>query len=106
MIPVVKQPEPDDFNQRVRIPGQEYLKTNPAPKSKEFDHHRYWSRIKPELYQLYRGICAYTGEWFPNTAASVDHFIPKSKKPQLAYELERQNLVEGIGDIFKPLKTI
>ncbi|MDR3322202.1 MAG: hypothetical protein LBS93_07105, partial [Synergistaceae bacterium] len=50
--------------------------------------HRYWRRASDDLYKAYDGICAYTGEWFPRTFsnASVDHFLPKSIAPNLAYE--------------------
>jgi hypothetical protein len=90
MIPVAKQQEPEYFNKKVRIPGQQFLNKNPRPKSKEFPN--YWKNIKGDLYQLYKNICAYTGEWFPVTSASVDHFIPKSIEPQLAYEWDNYRL--------------
>jgi hypothetical protein len=90
MIPVAKQQEPKCFNERVRIPGQQFLNNNPHPKSKEFPN--YWTNIKEDLYRLYKSICAYTGEWFPVTSASVDHFIPKSIEPQLTYEWDNYRL--------------
>ena len=92
MIPVIKQKEPQIFNSEVRIPGQNFLKRNPKPNSKEFSKHDYWRKINPEFYQLYNGICAYTGIWFPNITSSVDHFLPKSKKPELAYEWDNYRL--------------
>ena len=92
MIPVIKQQEPTDFNEKVRKRGQLFLKNNPLPNSRQFQCHNYWTHIKGTLYQLYKNICAYTGEWFPETSASVDHFIPKSKEPQLAYEWNNYRL--------------
>lgn len=92
MIPVVKQKEPQIFNDEVRIPGLKYLKKNQKPNSKEFSKHDYWRKINPELYRLYNGICAYTGFWFPDTSKSVDHFVPKSKNPKLAYEWDNYRL--------------
>jgi uncharacterized protein (TIGR02646 family) len=92
VIPVKKQEEPKNFYSEVRIPGQKYLKNNPRPKSKEFSKHDYWRNINPELYQLYNGICAYTGMWFSGNDKSVDHFLPKSKNPELAYEWDNYRL--------------
>jgi hypothetical protein len=48
--------------------------------------------MKGDLYRLYENICAYTGEWFPELSASVDHFIPTSTNPQLAYEWSNYRL--------------
>ncbi|MDR1467896.1 MAG: hypothetical protein LBT00_01235 [Spirochaetaceae bacterium] len=96
MIPVVKQEEPKDFNKKVRIPGQRFLQTDPSPSSRQLQRHNYWRYIKEDLYNLYANICAYTGEWIPVTSASVDHFIPKSKEPQLAYEWDNYRLTTGI----------
>ena len=92
MIPVIKQKEPQAFNNDVRIPGLKYLQKNQRPNSKEFNRHAYWRKISPELYQLYNGICAYTGMWFANNIGSVDHFIPKSRNPLLAYEWDNYRL--------------
>jgi hypothetical protein len=92
MIPVIKQPEPEGFNEKVRIPGKTFLKNNPSPNSRQLQSHNYWKHVKSDLYQLYKNICAYTGEWFPVTSATVDHFFPKSKKPQLAYEWDNYRL--------------
>jgi hypothetical protein len=96
MIPVTKQEEPKDFNKKVRIPGQRFLQTASSPSSRQLQRHNYWKHLKDELYNLYENICAYTGEWLPPTSASVDHFIPKSKSPQLAYEWDNYRLTTGI----------
>ncbi|MDR1179769.1 MAG: hypothetical protein LBK44_04625 [Spirochaetales bacterium] len=105
MIPVAKQPEPEVFNEKVRMPGQLFLKNNPSPKSIQFRHHNYWRHIKENLYQQYKNICAYTGEWFPEPSSSVDHFIPKSIEPQLAYEWDNYRLTTDIMNSIKGDKT-
>jgi hypothetical protein len=105
MIPVVKQPEPLKFNEHVRIPGSTFLITNPSPNSKQFHQHNYWRDIKADLYQLYKSVCAYTGEWFPEPAASVDHFIPTSKEPRLAYEWDNYRLTTQKMNNIKGNKT-
>ncbi|MDR0637444.1 MAG: hypothetical protein LBG27_00840 [Spirochaetaceae bacterium] len=92
MIPVARQEEPEDFNEKVRVPGQKFLRNNSHPNSKQFQHRNYWTHIREDLYRLYQNICAYTGEWIPVTSVSVDHFIPKSIEPQSAYEWDNYRL--------------
>jgi hypothetical protein len=42
--------------------------------------------VKPKLaYRNDRSVCAYTSFHLP-TGGSIDHFVPKSKAPELAYE--------------------
>jgi hypothetical protein len=92
MITIIKQKEPQSFDSDVRIPGLRYLQINPRPNSREFSKHNYWRKISTDLYRLYNGICAYTGMWFANTSVSVDHFLPKSRNPELAYEWDNYRL--------------
>jgi len=92
MIPVRKQPEPPNFQRDVRTPGMAYLARCPHPNSKQFNKHNFWTAIHADLYHFYSGICAYTGAWFSNTETSVDHFIPKSLNPGLAYEWNNYRL--------------
>lgn len=88
MIPILEKPEPQGFNHKVREPGLTFLKTNSRPKSVEWKNRDYWRRSLQDLYSSYEGICAYSAEWIPyNTGvATVDHFVPKSVNPKLAYE--------------------
>ncbi|MDR1160692.1 MAG: hypothetical protein LBK69_08720 [Syntrophomonadaceae bacterium] len=94
MIPVIKQKEPENFDRDVRTKGLDFLKRNPSPSSREFGRHNYWKNINSEIYQIYKGICAYTGEWFSSSQSniSIDHFIPKTKIPRLAYEWDNYRL--------------
>jgi uncharacterized protein (TIGR02646 family) len=86
VIPVEEQPEPNDFNEKVRVPGADFLRTNPKPDS--WRSKEYWRRSLEDLHKAYNGICSYCAHWIPcdTGAATVDHFIPKSRAPQLAYE--------------------
>lgn len=94
MIPVTPKPEPDAFDVNVRQIGNAFLATCSSPANDEWKKHRYWRNASDDLYRLYGGICAYTGEWFSRTSASpsVDHFIPKSVSPNLAYEWSNYRL--------------
>lgn len=95
MIHIELQPEPDDFDNLVRRPGQKYLAKNPQPKTKEFNAHSYWRRILPHLHDSYRGICAYSCHWIPydTGADTVEHFRPKDLYPSEAYEWDNYRLV-------------
>lgn len=86
MIPVQAQPEPELFDGRVRQPGNAGRPTDALP-----DH---WTRCLPDLYRVYGGICAYLAVSIPPGAGSrtVDHYLPKSLRPDLAYEWSNYRL--------------
>lgn len=91
MIPVEKQPEPADFEDKVAKKGHKFLEQNPHPTS--WKNRSYWTEALPELRAAYRGICAYCCHYIPGEQnASVDHFIPKSIAPHLAYEWDNYRL--------------
>lgn len=91
MIPVTPQPEPDNFDTRVRTPGLNWLRDNgidpdlPPPDLKKLP--TYWRRVQVDLWQAYAGVCAYLCVFFewPSGASSTDHFIAKSRLAGQAY---------------------
>ena len=101
MIPVAAQPEPASFDQRVRQPGLAWLhehgialdQTLPANTTIK----RYWRECLDDLHQAYGGICAYTCMYInPVTgSSSVDHYVAKSKRGDLAYEWNNYRLACG-----------
>lgn len=92
MIPVEEKPEPADFDDRVRTPGTQYLATNPNPNS--WANRSYWREALQDLWVAYSGICAYSCHWIPpdTGGSSVDHYLPKSIRPDLAYEWSNYRL--------------
>ena len=98
MIPVRLQPEPADFDQRVRQPGRDWLTSHgialdEAP-PKASDLPNYWTRSNKQLWLAYSGVCAYLAiffEWVTG-ASSTDHFIAKSKHAGDAYEWNNYRL--------------
>lgn len=108
MIHVNLQPEPHDFDGRVREPGNRFLSSCPQPKNKDWSKHNYWTRVSNELYTAYGGICAYTGQWFPKsiTNVSIDHFLPKSHYPEKAYEWDNYRLTTPIINNYKKDKFL
>ncbi len=108
MIHIDLQPEPLDFDVRIRQPGNAFLSTHPTPNSKQWRTNNFWSRCNLQLYQAYGGICAYCGEWFSRTTSqvSVDHFYPKSSHQEKAYEWDNYRLTTQVMNGYKGDKII
>ena len=97
MIPVKMQPEPPNFDVKVRQRGHKWLRKNninpnepppTLPKIKD-----YWRNCLEDLYFAYSGVCAYLAfhfEWA--SGPTTDHFVPKSKNAGLAYEWSNYRL--------------
>jgi len=86
-------PEPLDFGQKVRTPGKAFLALIPTPNNAQWKTKELWQLFHDDLYALYGGICAYCASWTARKRGSrltnhtsIDHFLPKSICPQLAYE--------------------
>jgi hypothetical protein len=94
LIRVAPKPEYPNFNSQVRQPGAAFLATCPNPSSEQFRKKNFWNRAAKELHAAYSGICAYTAMYLPEQA-SVDHFIPKTVNPALAYEWSNYRLASG-----------
>lgn len=94
MIPVALKPEPADFDRQVRQKGKQFLDEHGVP-DKSSGFRNYWRNIIDDLHRLYDGICAYTCIYLvpPGT---VDHFLPKSKYPDLAYEWTNYRLTSAV----------
>ena len=108
MIHVEQKAEPDDFDSKVRIPGNNFLERTPSPKGKQWNKHSYWKHCSDQLYISYNGVCAYTGEWFSKSSsiASVDHFYPKSTHPEFAYEWSNYRLTTQLMNTYKGDKVV
>lgn len=96
------QPEPPGFDENVRRRGRAFLKVNAAPTSEHFKLHQYWKWAATELYAAYRRTCAYSCMYIPTPNGTIDHFLPKTRRPDRAYEwdnyrlaLHRMNLYKG-----------
>src|SRR5438445_12468654 len=110
MIRIPELAPPANFDARVRDPGAAFLAHCPSPTNQEFRGHSYWTRVHTELYDGYNGICAYCASWMPRASgqgpalhSSIDHFIPRTLAPRLAYEwsnfrIARRDLNENKGE--------
>jgi uncharacterized protein (TIGR02646 family) len=54
----------------------------------------YWRKIQKDLWNAYRGTCAYLCIYFewPSGTSSIDHFIAKSRNAGVAYEWSNYRL--------------
>jgi hypothetical protein len=94
LIRVAKKAEYPGFNSQVRQPGSAFLSVCPKPTSEQFRKKNFWNRAAKELHAAYSGICAYTAMYLPEQG-SVDHFVPKTVDPTLAYEWNNYRLASG-----------
>jgi uncharacterized protein (TIGR02646 family) len=101
VIRVIPAPEPTDFDERVRRPGFAWLQkrglpaNGPAPRGVQPEP--YWRDCLRQLHRAYGGHCAYLAYYIEPTVSqsSVDHFVPKSRRLELAYEWANYRLASG-----------
>ena len=117
MIRVYPAPEPFDFDERVRQPGQQLLDeltghtvTRPGPKRADAGRYAtvhdiptarltdYWTRCLDDLHEQYAGVCAYSALHINEVigARTVDHWLPKSRHQHLAYEWSNYRLASAL----------
>jgi len=93
MIRATAYAEPKDFDDAVRKRGRAFLATTPKPTNAQWKPNAFWMASHDQLYGLHGGICLYSSSWTARKLSSrltgntsVDHFLPKSLCPELAYE--------------------
>lgn len=124
MMRVAPAPEPPDFDHKVRQPGLRALREligdpnapkRTGPKRKPvasrfedipvgaLEKAAFWTEALGDLRRSYKNLCAYLGmkiHWGTG-AATVDHFLPKSKHQRLAYEWSNFRLSCATVNLFK-----
>ena len=101
MIPVKPKPEPSSFDAKVRQKGSRWIQESgldsaqPVPIGKQVKP--LWQVCLPELLEAYGRICAYVCIYIEEVtgSATVEHFVPKSRRLDLAYEWSNYRLVCG-----------
>ncbi|RLT45169.1 MAG: hypothetical protein DWI57_01400 [Chloroflexi bacterium] len=106
MIPVTRKPEPDNFDRKVRQPGLRFLAENPQPI--RWQNREYWQQALSDMRHAYDSICAYCATWIPHSTGShsIDHFVPKSQAPWMAYEWDNYRYVSARFNNRKGTQTI
>jgi uncharacterized protein (TIGR02646 family) len=104
VIPVTPQPEPTEFDTRVRQRGNTWIlnqnldQSVALPEGMDYPKPAYWAMQDDgysclnQLYLAYKKVCAYTGIFISGGAKSVDHFVPKSRNVGLAFEWSNYRL--------------
>lgn len=98
MIRVTEKPEPSSFDAEVRKPGLDWLVRKGVPLDKAVPPKTAlkpcWRACLDDLYTSYEGYCAYLAVFFERTTGggTVDHFVPKSKRADQAYEWKNYRL--------------
>jgi hypothetical protein len=98
MIHVAAQPEPASFDKQVRQKGIAWLRKKkivldqPLPPKTTIEP--YWRHCLDDMHASYNGCCAYLAVFFERVTGggSVDHFIAKSQRADLAYEWSNYRL--------------
>lgn len=87
MIPVELQPEPEDFNDKVRKHGLDWLAAKGIPVSGPLPAGEtlpsFWTRALQQLGTAYSQVCSYFAVRIDTVTGDLttDHFVPKSKHP-------------------------
>ncbi len=80
MIHFERVPEPAEFNQQARQPGNAWLAAHPGHgRPKDF-----WTPFKGALADGFRNLCAYSAMYVP--VGTVDHFVSCDEDRSQAYE--------------------
>jgi hypothetical protein len=81
MIPVPKLKKPKDFDERVKTPGDQWLKANPKAKRPK----PLWLPYTKTLASGFGGLCGYAAMFDP-TGGTVDHYLSFKNHPKKAYD--------------------
>ena len=98
MIHVAAQPEPAAFDSEVRQKGLAWLRKKKIaldqPMPPKTTVEPYWRHCLNDMHDNYKGCCAYLAVFFERVTGggSVDHFIAKSQRADLAYEWSNYRL--------------
>ncbi len=89
MIRFESKPEPTDFDDCVRRPGLQWLKSH-APSEKPYP---YWHSAKPDLAAAFDYLCGYSVMFEP--VGTVDHYLSIQNHRELAYEWHNYRFAAG-----------
>jgi hypothetical protein len=82
--------EPENFDEKVRQPGNNWLAKNTDPKKRPID---YWSKFKSDLADGFNNLCGYSVMYEP--VGTVEHFLSRENHRHLAYEWSNYRFASG-----------
>jgi hypothetical protein len=90
-------PEPEEFDAKVRKPGQAWLTANPDKSSSEYKAYwSDWAACKGKLAEASQCRCAYIGmKILPPQDGTIDHYLSKKNYPELTYEWSNYRYCTG-----------
>lgn len=89
MIRFERVPEPPDFDEKARVPGNQWLVAHPG----EGRPRDFWTPFKGRLAQGFRNLCAYSAMYEP--VGTVDHFVSCHEDRAKAYEWQNYRYCAG-----------
>ncbi len=90
MIPVAKVKKPKDFDAKVKVPGDQWLKDNPDAKRPK----ALWTLYTKTLADGFSGLCGYAAMHDP-TGGTVDHYLSFKNHPKKAYDWNNYRFASG-----------
>lgn len=90
MIPVTKVKKPEDFDAKVKVPGDAWLASNPAAARPP----ALWAPYTSQLSDGFVNLCGYAAMHDP-TGGTVDHFLSFKHHRDLAYEWSNYRFASG-----------
>ena len=81
MIPVPNVKKPKNFDAKVKVPGDQWLKDNPKAKRPK----ALWAPYTKTLADGFNGLCGYAA-MFDATGGTVDHYLSIKNHPRKAFE--------------------
>jgi hypothetical protein len=91
MIPVAKIKKPKDFDAKVKVPGNQWLKDNAQAKRPK----ALWAPYTKTLADGFVGLCGYAAMHDP-TGGTVDHYLSFKNYPKKAYDWSNYRFASGI----------
>lgn len=90
MIPVAKVKKPKDFDTRVKVPGDKWIKANPGAARP----NPLWTPYTSTLADGFSKRCGYAAMHDP-TGGTVDHYLSFKNHPNLAYDWGNYRFASG-----------
>jgi hypothetical protein len=90
MMRIALPPEPPGFDERCRVPGNQWLGAHPDPEEKPPNR---WREFIPDLCAGFLNRCGYLAMWDLN--GTVDHYLSVENHRHLAYEWSNYRYATG-----------
>lgn len=90
MIPTAKVKKPKDFEVKVKVPGDQWLKDNQKAKRPK----ALWAPYTKDLAEGFSNLCGYAAMFDP-TGGTVDHYLSFKNHPKKAFDWSNYRFASG-----------